>query len=85
MSVFPTSKHLCSWAGLTPQNNESANKKNTTRIGRGGTYIKPLLIQCALAAIRSNSHPEIRNRYLALKKRRGYKKAIIAIYCSYFS
>ena len=33
MSVFPTSKHLCSWAGLTPQNNESAGKK-TTRIGR---------------------------------------------------
>ena len=27
MSVFPTSKHLCSWAGLTPQNNESAGKK----------------------------------------------------------
>lgn len=24
MSVFPSSKHLCSWAGLTPQNNESA-------------------------------------------------------------
>ena len=27
MSVFPTSKHLCSWAGLTPQNNDSAGKK----------------------------------------------------------
>ncbi len=27
MSVFPTSKHLSSWAGLTPQNNESAGKK----------------------------------------------------------
>ena len=32
MSVFPSSKHLCSWAGLTPQNNESAGKKKTTRI-----------------------------------------------------
>lgn len=79
MSVFPTSKHLCSWAGLTPQNNESAGKKKTTRISRGGAYIKPLFVQCALAAIKSNKHPEIRNRYLALKKRRGYKKAIIAI------
>ena len=29
MSVFPTSKHLCSWAGLTPQNNESAGKKKS--------------------------------------------------------
>lgn len=27
MSKFDTSKHLCSWAGLTPQNNESAGKK----------------------------------------------------------
>lgn len=36
MSVFPTSKHLCSWAGLTPQNNESASKKKTTRISRAG-------------------------------------------------
>lgn len=79
MSVFPSSKHLCSWAGLTPQNNESAGKKKTTRIGRAGTYIKPLLVQCALCAIRKKSNPEIRNRYLSIKKRRGHKKAIIAI------
>lgn len=69
MSVFPTAKHLCSWAGLVPQNNESAGKKKTTRVSRAGAYIKPLLVQ----------HPEIKNRYLALKKRRGHKKAIIAI------
>jgi Transposase and inactivated derivatives len=79
MSVFPTSKHLCSWAGLTPQNNESAGKKKTTRISRAGAYIKPLLVQCSLAVIKSSKHPEIRNRYLSLKKRRGHKKAIIAI------
>lgn len=79
MSVFPTSKHLCSWAGLTPQNNESAGKKKTTRISRAGAYIKPLLVQCANAAIKSKKHPEVRNRYLAIKKRRGHKKAIIAV------
>ena len=79
ISVFPTSKHLCSWAGLTPQNNESAGKKKTTRISRAGAYIKPLLVQCALCAIRTKQFPEVRNRYLALKKRRGHKKAIIAI------
>ena len=79
MSVFPTSKHLCSWAGLTPQNNESAGKKKTTRISRAGANIKPLLVQCALCAIRTKQFPEVRNRYLALKKRRGHKKAIIAI------
>lgn len=79
MSVFQTSKHLCSWAGLTPQNNESAGKKKTTRINRSGAYLKPLLVQCANAVIKSSKHPEIKNRYLALKKRRGHKKAIIAI------
>ena len=79
ISVFPTSKHLCSWAGLTPQNNESAGKKKTTRISRAGAYIKPLLVQCALCATRAKQFPEIRNRYLALKKRRDHKKAIIAI------
>lgn len=79
MSVFPTSKHLCSWAGLTPQNNESAGKKKTTRISRAGVYIKPLLVQCALCAIRAKQFPEVRNRYFELKKRRGHKKAIIAI------
>jgi len=79
MSVFETSRHLCSWAGLTPQNDQSAGKKKTTRISRAGVYIKPLLIQCALAAIKSKKNPEIRNRYLAIKKRRGHKKAIIAV------
>ena len=79
MSVFETSRHLCSWAGLAPQNDQSAGKKKTTRISRAGAYIKPLLVQCALCAIRSKKHPEIANRYNAIKKRRGHKKAIIAI------
>lgn len=79
MSVFPTAKHLCSWAGLTPQNNESAGKKKSTRISHAGTYIKPLLVQCAVAVTSSEKHPEIRNRYLALRKRRGHKKSVIAI------
>ena len=79
MSVFPTAKHLCSWAGLVPQNAESAGKKKTTRVSHAGAYIKPLLVQCALTVCMSDKHPEIKSRYLALKKRRGHKKAIIAI------
>ena len=79
MSVFETSRHLCSWAGLAPQNDNSAGKKKTTRISRAGVYIKPLLVQCALCAVRSKDNPEIAYRYNAIKKRRGHKKAIIAI------
>ena len=79
MEAFPSAKHLCSWAGLTPTNNESAGKKKSVRVSKAGCYIKPLLVQCANAAIKSKQHPEIRNRYLRIKKRRGHKKAIIAI------
>lgn len=79
MSTFPSAKHLCSWAGLTPTNNESAGKKKSVRVSKAGCYIKPLLVQCANAVVKSEKHPEIRNRYLRLKKRRGHKKAIIAI------
>jgi transposase len=79
MSVFPTAKHLCSWAGLTPTNNESAGKKHSVRISRAGVYIKPLLVQCANAVVKSDKHPEIKGRYLSIKKRRGHKRAIIAI------
>lgn len=79
MSVFPSSKHLCSWAGLAPQCNESGGKRKSSRISRAGAYLKPLLIQCANAIVTSAKHPEIRNRYLSIKKRRGHKKAIVAI------
>ena len=79
MEAFPSAKHLCSWAGLAPTNNESAGKKKSVRVSKAGCYIKPLLVQCANAVVTSKKHPEIRNRYLRLKKRRGHKKAIIAI------
>jgi len=81
MNQFESSKHLCSWAGLTPQNNESAGKKKTTRIGKAGQYIKPLLIQCAIAAAnpRSKRYPEVLSKYQQLKKRRGTKKSRVAI------
>ncbi|MFD1417139.1 IS110 family RNA-guided transposase [Oceanobacillus jeddahense] len=79
MDVFPTAKHLCSWGGLTPTDNESAGKKKSVRISRAGVYLKPLLVQCATGVVKSDKHPEIRNRYLRIKKRRGHKRAIIAI------
>ncbi len=79
MEAFPSAKHLCSWAGLTPTNNESAGKKKSVRVSKAGCYIKPLLVQCANAVVKSTKHPEIRNRCLRLRKHRSHKKAIIAI------
>ena len=79
MNIFIDDKHLCSWAGLTPRCNESAKKKKSVRITKAGIYIKPLLVQCALCAIKDKSYPYIKARYESLKRRRGHKKAIIAI------
>lgn len=79
MNTFIDDKHLCSWAGLTPRCNESAKKKKSVRITKAGIYIKPLLVQCALCAIKDKSCPYIKARYESLKRRRGHKKAIIAV------
>ena len=79
MTQFQSDKELCSWAGLAPANNESANKKKSVRISKAGIYLKPILVQCALSAIKSTSQPYYRTKYDRIKKRRGHKKAIIAI------
>ena len=79
MSVWKNSDSLASWAGLSPANNESGGKKKSTRIGKGGHYLKPLLVQCAYAAVKSKKNPYFKNKYNTIAKRRGNKKAIIAI------
>lgn len=79
MNAFVDDKHLASWAGLTPRCKESAGKKQSVRIIKAGQYIKPLLVQCALCAIKDKSCPYIKARYDSIKYRRGHKKAIIAI------
>ena len=79
MSVFPTSKHLTSWAGCCPRNDKSDRKIKSTRISRAGSYLKPVLVQIANALIKSKKSPEFKERYRRIKARRGHKKAIIAI------
>ncbi|MCM1062018.1 MAG: transposase [Eubacterium sp.] len=79
MSVFPTAKHLVSWAGCCPRNDSSAQKVKSTRISCAGSFLKPILVQIANALIKSEEHPEFRERYRKIKARRGHKKAIIAI------
>ena len=79
MDVFESSKHLTSWAGLAPANNESAGKKKSVRVSKAGQFLKPLLVQCALAAVANKKEPYFAIKYQRIKKRRGHKKAIIAI------
>ncbi len=79
MSQFSNSKRLCCWAGLTPGNNESAGKKKSVRITRAGVYLKPALVQVAHAAVKSKNTPYYKAKYERITKRRGKKRAIIAI------
>ena len=79
MSQFSSSKRLCCWAGLTPGSNESAGKKKSVRITRAGVYLKPALVQCAHAAVKSDKSPYYKKKYESLVKRRGKKRDIIAI------
>ncbi len=79
MTVFNTAGKLCSWSGLVPANNESAGRQFSTRISKGGHYLKLFLVQIANAVVKSEKRPELRNKYLKLKKRPGHRKAIIAI------
>jgi transposase len=79
MGQFSNSKQFCCWAGLTPGNNESAGKKKSVRITRAGVYLKPALVQVAHASVKSKDYPYYANKYERISKRRGKKRAIIAI------
>ena len=79
MSVFPTAKHLVSYCGCCPRNDQSANKVKCNHISHAGTYLKPVLFQTANAIIRSAKYPEIKRLFGRVKARHGHKKAIIAV------
>ena len=40
MSAFQDSQHICSWAGLSPGNNESAGKRKSIHINKGNPYFE---------------------------------------------
>lgn len=45
MAAFPTSQHICSWAGLSPGNNSSAGKNKSTRVNKANPYLKGILCE----------------------------------------
>jgi transposase len=78
MTVFPTAKHLASWAGMCPGNDESAGKRRSGRTRKGAKWLRATLTEAALAAART------KNTYLAahyqrLRGRRGHTKAVTAV------
>jgi transposase len=81
MSRFPSPGHLVSWAGLCPRNDESAGKRRSTRVRKGGTWLKTTLVTAAWSAVRKKDS-YLRAQFLRIKSRRGAKKAILAVAAS---
>ena len=81
MSRFATPGHLLSWACLCPRNDESAGKRRSTRLRRGGKWLKTTLVQAAWAAIKVKGG-YLQAQFHRLRARRGAKKAIIAVAAS---
>ena len=81
MSRFPSAGHLISWAGLCPRNDESAGKRRSTRMRKGGAWLKTTLVQCAAAAARRKAS-YLQAQFHRLRARRGAKKAIAALAAS---
>jgi len=78
MTRFPTPAHLSSWARFAPGVRESAGrKKGTGSTGHGDRYLARVLGEAAVGASKTNTF--LGERYRRIARRRGKKKAIVAV------
>jgi hypothetical protein len=78
MTAFPTAKHLASWAGMCPGNDESAGKRRSGKTRKGSKWLSQTLVECAKSANRSKN-TYLAAQYARLRARRGPNKATIAV------
>jgi transposase len=78
MTRFPTARHLASWAGRCPGNDESASKRGSGHRRKGSKWPAVTLTECATAAARSKG-TYLASQYARIKGRRGHKKAVGAV------
>jgi len=78
MHRFPSARHLASWAGMCPGNNESAGKRLSGRTRKGSPWLRSALVEAAHAAIHCKDS-YLSAQYQRLAIRRGGKKATIAV------
>ena len=78
MTRFPTAGHLASWAKFAPGVKESAGKKKGKgSTGHGNRYLARVLGEAAVGAARTDTF--LGERYRRIARRRGKKKAIVAV------
>jgi transposase len=78
MSRFASARHLASWAGMCPGNNESAGKRRTGRTRKGSPWLRHCLIEAAHGAAHTKNK-YLNSQYHRLAARRGKKKALVAV------
>jgi transposase len=78
MAIFPSAKHLASWAGQCPGNDQSAGKRRSGRTRKGSKWLDWALEESAMVAARSNDI-YLAAQYARLRPRRGHKKALGAV------
>jgi transposase len=78
MTRFPTPGHLVSWARFAPGVKESAGrKKGNGATGHGNRYLARILGEAAVGASKTNTF--LGERYRRIAKRRGKKRAVVAV------
>lgn len=78
MSRFPSDKHIASWAGMCPGNNESAGKRKSGRTTKGSPWLKEALVEASQAAGRAKG-TYLYALFHRIAARRGKKRAAIAV------
>jgi transposase len=78
MQRFPSAHHAAAWAGLAPGKNESAGKNRSSRTREGNKYLKAALVQAA-HGVRRKKDCYLAAQYARLSKRRGRKRAAVAV------
>ncbi len=78
MSRFPTASHLAAWARFAPGVKESAGKKTGKgATGHGNRYLAKVIGEAAAGAGRTDTF--LGERYRRIARRRGRKKALVAV------
>jgi transposase len=78
MSSWEDHRRLAAWAGLCPGNHESAGKRRKVGVRKGNPFLKCTMVQVATAAVKTKG-TFYQAKFFRLSKRRGYKRAIVAI------
>ena len=77
MTRFPTPGHLVSWAKFAPKARQSAGRSKAATTGKGNPWLGGTIGEAAAGAARTSTF--LASRYKRIVKRRGKKRALVAV------